>query len=76
MMAMMMPATMHAAPAAGREAEIPAGEMAGDDRADPQRPQRPDAGISLQPPLLEIRTVSLGIADAAIFGCHWFPLFP
>ena len=63
-----------AAPAAGGEAEVPPGEVAGDDRADAERPQRPHARITLQPSLLEVTCVSLGIADAAIFGCHWFSL--
>ena len=36
-----------AAPAAGADAEVPAGEVARDHRADAERPQRPDARVAL-----------------------------
>ena len=48
MMPMMMPATSRPPQPPVREAEIPAGEVAGDDRADAQRPERPDARIALE----------------------------
>ena len=36
------------------EAEVPAVELAGDDGSDPEGPQGPHAGVSPQPPLLEV----------------------
>ena len=51
----------HAAPATGGKAEIPAREMAGDHRADAQRPERPDAGIALQAALFEVAFVAGGV---------------
>ena len=48
----------HAAPAADGEAEIPAGEIARDDRADAERPKACDPRIAAQAPLLEIGGVN------------------
>ena len=47
-----------------RQSEIPTGIMAGDDRADAERPERPDARITLQPPRLEIGVVYRCVGDA------------
>ena len=47
-----------------REAEIPARIVAGDHRADAERPERPHPGIALQPPRFEIFLADLGIGDA------------
>jgi hypothetical protein len=61
-----------AAEAAGAKPEVPAGEIARDDRADAQRPERPDPGVAAQPPLLEIIGADLDVADAALLvvTCH------
>ncbi len=54
----------HAAPAAGREAEVPAREVPRDDRSDAKSPKRPDARIALKPARLEIRVAYLFIGNA------------
>ena len=53
-----------AAPAAGKQAEIPAGIVAGDNRADAQRPQRSDTGVAAQAALVEVVLVDRPVVDA------------
>ena len=59
-----------AAPAAGQQAEVPAGIVAGDDGADPQGPQRGDAGIAAQAAAGEIvggdLTVGIGLGSHVV----------
>ena len=54
-----------AAPAAGADAEVPAGEVTGDDGADAERPQRPDARVAPQSALLEVVLAGILVGDAA-----------
>ncbi len=55
----------HAAPAAGGETEVPAGEVSGDHRADAERPQQPHAGVTLQAARLEVSVFDLLVRYAA-----------
>ena len=54
-----------AAEPAGAQAEVPAVVLAGDDGADTERPQGPDAGVSPQPSFLEVLLTHLLVGDGA-----------
>ena len=58
-------AAEHAAPAAHGEAEVPAREVAGDDRGDAERPQIEDAGVTPELPVLEIVDPCGGVGHPA-----------
>ena len=47
------------------QAEVPAVELAGDDGADAERPQGPQAGVSPQPPFFEVVRADLAVGDRA-----------
>ena len=51
--------------ATGVDAEIPAVEVAGDDRRDSEGPERPEGRVPPQPSLLEILLVDLSVGDRA-----------
>ncbi len=55
-----------AAETAGGEAEVPAEEVAADDGADAEGPERPDPRVALQAALLEIPVGGVLVADAPL----------
>ena len=68
----------HAAPTADGEAEVPAGEVSGNDRANAERPKREDARVALQLTFIEIVLAGDVIRDPAFmfFLSHFrHPLF-
>ena len=71
-MVMMIGAEEHAAPAAHGEAEVPAGEIAGDDRGDAERPQIEDARMAPELAVFEIVYAGTAIGDATfvLFVSH------
>ena len=58
----------HAAPAANGEAEVPAGKVAGNDRAHAECPQCKDAGVALELALFEIIFLGDVIRDPAFMS--------
>ena len=68
----------HAAPAAHAEAEVPAGEIAGDDRGDAERPEIEDAGVAPELAVLEVVQPWGLIGDPAFVSLlsHFFPSRP
>ncbi len=68
-----------AAEPARAEPDVPPVEVAGDDGADPQGPERPDAGVTPEAPLLEVLLTHLLIGDGAqlpFLSGHVDPPFP
>ena len=53
----------HAAPPRDRKSEVPAREVARDDRADRERPERDDAGVAPQTASLEVGCVGFPVGD-------------
>ncbi len=68
MTAMIAVGDQEAAEPADVEAEVPAVEVAGDDGADPQRPQGPHARVTPESTLLEVVLTYLVVGDRAEFA--------
>ena len=79
MTVMTMPAIEQTTEAAGVEAEVPAVEISRDDRADTERPERPEGGVTAQLAPFEIAVFRVPIGDrsdcplvirhGALLGC-------